>query len=155
MVLSFSRTRQARGTGHQARARSRVRLAVEALEDRTTPSTFTVTTLADSGPGSLRQAILGANAAPGADVIEFAPRVRGTIALTSGQLSITDDLNIDGPGARRLAVSGSDASRVFSISGGVTATLADLTLTHGLADEGARAWNAGNLTISQSVLSSN
>src|SRR6202011_732248 len=33
--------------------------------------TFAVTSLADSGPGSLRQAILDANASPGADVIQF------------------------------------------------------------------------------------
>ena len=36
---------------------SSVRPACEYLEDRTLPSTFTVLTLADSGPGSLRQAI--------------------------------------------------------------------------------------------------
>ena len=34
-------------------------------------ATFTVTTTADSGPGSLRQAILDANASPGADTIVF------------------------------------------------------------------------------------
>ena len=36
------------------------------LEDRTVPSTFTVLNLADSGEGSLRQAVLDANAHPGA-----------------------------------------------------------------------------------------
>jgi len=35
-------------------------------------STFTVSTTADSGPGSLRQAILSANATAGLDVIKFA-----------------------------------------------------------------------------------
>jgi hypothetical protein len=34
-------------------------------------ATFTVTTTADSGAGSLRQAILDAEAAPGADTIQF------------------------------------------------------------------------------------
>ncbi len=34
-------------------------------------ATFTVTNSGDSGPGSLRQAILDANAAAGADVIDF------------------------------------------------------------------------------------
>src|SRR5262245_40609041 len=81
-------------------------LALEQLEGRTVPSTFRVVNLADSGAGSLRQAVLDANAKPGADRITFAPAARdGTIALTSGQLSITDDLRIDGPGASRLTVS--------------------------------------------------
>src|SRR5687767_8640662 len=76
------------------------RLNLEVLEDRCTPSTFTVLNLADSGEGSLRQAVLDANcpAFPGLDVIMFAPAARGTIGLTSGQLSITDHLTIDGPG---------------------------------------------------------
>ncbi len=63
-------------------------------------ATFTVTTTADSGPGSLRQAILDANAAPGADTIDFA--VAGTITPTSALPSITDTVTIDGytaPGA--------------------------------------------------------
>src|SRR5262249_58122482 len=115
------------------------RLHVERLEDRWMPSTFLVENLADSGPDSLRQAILDANASPGADVIDFAPAARdGTITLTSGQLSITDDLTIDGPGADRLAVSGNDASRVFRIGSGVTMDIDDLTITHGRADNGGR-----------------
>src|SRR5215831_19065332 len=67
------------------------RLGIEILEDRTLPSTFTVLNFLDSGPGSLRQAILDANAQPGADLIRFASVARdGTIALTSGELNITD-----------------------------------------------------------------
>src|SRR5262249_32915767 len=88
------------------RPRPTARLSVESLDDRIVPSTFTVGNLADSGPGSLRQAVLDANANPGADVIAFAPEVSGTIALPGGQLGITDALRIDGPGADRLAVSG-------------------------------------------------
>src|SRR6266849_8957736 len=44
---------------------------LEVLEDRTLLSTLLVTTTADSGPGSLRQAILNANANPGLDTIDF------------------------------------------------------------------------------------
>ena len=80
---------------------------VLALEDRTLPSNvFTVVNLADSGPGSLRQAVLDANANPGFDLIVFAPAARSTPGLTAGQLSITDDLAVVGPGADQLAVSG-------------------------------------------------
>jgi hypothetical protein len=42
------------------------------LEDRTLLATFTVTNTMDSGAGSLRQAMLDANAVAGADTIEFA-----------------------------------------------------------------------------------
>src|SRR6516164_6372353 len=95
---------------------------LEILDGRILPSTFTVLNLADGGPGSLRQVVLDANTNPGADVIQFTPGLRGTIALTSGQLSIADDLWINGPGAGRLAVSGNDASRVFQINGSISVT---------------------------------
>src|SRR5262245_12819801 len=94
------------------------RLGIETLEDRTVPSTFTVLNVADSGDGSLRAAIQAAEANPGADVIQFASRVHGTITLTTGELDVRSDLTIDGPGADRLTVSGNDASRVFDVVGG-------------------------------------
>src|SRR5215813_4299098 len=59
---------------------------LDVLEDRTLPSTFTVFRTTDSGVGSLRAAVTAANVAAGADRIAFAPGVRGTIALTSGEL---------------------------------------------------------------------
>jgi hypothetical protein len=46
------------------RRRTGVRLTVESLGERVVPATFLVTTAADDGPGSLRQAILDANASP-------------------------------------------------------------------------------------------
>jgi hypothetical protein len=150
-------------TATSSRRRSRcwrpssTRLCLEGLEDRAVPSTFAVLNLADGGEGSLRQAVLDANAYPGADVIDFAPAARdGTIALTGGQLSITDDLTIDGPGADRLAVSGNDTSRVFRIGSGVTVDIDDLTITHGQADNGGGIWNAGgNLSLTQVIVSEN
>ena len=133
------------------------RLCLEWLEDRRLLSTFSVLNLNDSGPGSLREAIVSANAATGADLIRFAPAARdGTIALAGGQLSITDDLTIDGPGADRLAVSGNDASRVFRIGGGVEVSINGLTVTHGRAvGQGGGILNAGTLTLSHTVLSDN
>ncbi len=61
-------------------------------------ATFVVTTTADAGPGSLRQAILDANAAPGADDIHFnigggGPQV---IAVASALPNVTDPVVIDG-----------------------------------------------------------
>src|SRR5262245_14441314 len=76
-------------------------LRVEALEDRRLLATFTVVNLNDAGPGSLRQSILDANAAPGADEI-LMPTLVGEIHLTSGELLITDSVAITGSSASVL-----------------------------------------------------
>ncbi|HEY2798767.1 MAG TPA: S-layer homology domain-containing protein [Thermoanaerobaculia bacterium] len=61
-------------------------------------STFPVTTAADSGPGSLRQAILDANTNAGPDTITFAIPGSGVhvIKPLTGLPAITQDLTIDG-----------------------------------------------------------
>src|SRR5262249_31323523 len=105
------------------------RPGLEVLEDRCLPSTFTVLNLLDSGAGSLRAAVAAANANPGADTIDF--DVTGTIALTSGQLDITDSLTINGQGASALTVSGEGVSRVFGITGDPTVVIAGLTVANG------------------------
>ncbi|HWM89691.1 MAG TPA: IPTL-CTERM sorting domain-containing protein [Thermoanaerobaculia bacterium] len=97
-------------------------------------ATFTVDNLSDSGPGSLRQAVLDANAAVGADFIIFQAGLTGTITLTSDEILITDSVEITGPGAGVLAVHGNDTSRIFRVQNalvGVNATVSGLTLTHG------------------------
>src|SRR5438270_13490768 len=103
----------------------------EDLEDRTVPSTLTVLNNLDKGAGSLRDAI--AHAKDG-DTIVFDPGLNGqTIALTSDELAIKKSLDIEGPGASKLTVSGGDQYRVFDISEGLTVTIAGLTITHGRA----------------------
>ena len=62
---------------------------------------FTVSNLNDAGPGSLRQAIEDANGLAGADTIGFQAGLTGTITLTTGQLEITDSVDIQGPGRDR------------------------------------------------------
>jgi hypothetical protein len=92
-----------------------------------TLATFTVTNTNDSGAGSLRQAILDANAAAGEDTITFS--TSGTITLTSGQLEVTDDLTITGPGASSLAISGNDSSRVLKVAPSIGNSMSNFTLT--------------------------
>src|SRR5712692_10404888 len=136
---------------------------LEVLEGRTLPSTFTVLNLADSGPGSLRQAILDAEANPGPDVVNVAKGVKGTITVTSGQLNISSDLIVTGPGADRLTVSGNDTSRIFNVLGGgdesgrITVSISGLTLSHGrdLIGAGLRNSFFSDLTLSHVVLSDN
>ena len=55
----------------QSRKRPPVRLSFDLFEERVLLATFTVTSNADSSPGSLRQAILYANTIPGKDTINF------------------------------------------------------------------------------------
>jgi hypothetical protein len=94
----------------KAIARRPYRPCLEALELRCVPST--VTNLLDSGPGSLRQAILDT---PTGGTVDFQVGLRGRITLTSGELLINKDLTIAGPGAGFITVSGNHASRVFGI----------------------------------------
>src|SRR5262245_4226832 len=148
------RTRRDRGRRPKRHRRLDFTPRLEALEDRTVPSTFLVENLADSGPGSLRQAVLDANDQPGADRIFFTGQAHGMIT-PGGQLDVTDDLEIRGPGAELVAVSGNDASRVFEIAPGVAAALDGLTITHGQAENGGGIYNAGALTVDHCTLSAN
>ena len=65
-------------------------------------SPLLVTTTADSGPGSLRQALTDANAQVGADVITVT--ATGTINLQSALPDLTSNITINGPGADLLTV---------------------------------------------------
>ena len=97
---------------------------------------FAVTSTADSGAGTLRQAILDANGSAGADIITFNLPAGSTIALSSPLPPIFGDLLIGGPGAEQLTVSGSATSRVFTVLGG-TVTISGLAVRSGRAQGGA------------------
>jgi uncharacterized repeat protein (TIGR01451 family) len=126
--MNRSRVRLARsGLSSQRRGR---RPVPERLEERSLLSTFTVINTDDSGPGSLRQAILGANALAGLDTIDFDfPRAgRYTIMPLSGLPSIDDPVTIDGTtqpgyaGIPFIELDGSQAATEvgLSLSGGST-----------------------------------
>lgn len=69
-----------------------------AFQVRVVPRIITVTSLADSGPGTLRQALLDANAALGSNTIQFdfPGQAPYTIHLLSDLPPIQDNLFIDG-----------------------------------------------------------
>jgi len=112
-------------------------------------ATITVTNTNDSGPGSLRQALVNAN---DGDTIVFA--VTGTIVLTSDGLVIDNDLTISGPGANRLSINGNQAGYgcVFGIAHNNTVTISGLTITNGLC--GIYSDHA-TLTVSNCIVSDN
>jgi hypothetical protein len=152
-------------------------LSFESLEDRRLLS-ITVNTLVDENDGvaiggiSLRDAIA---AAPAGDTIEFASVLTdagpATIRLTHGELVISKDVTIKGPGPASLTIdaSGNDltphvnegnGSRVFRIDDGAnslrTVAVSGLRLTGGDASGAGGAILAReNLTLVSCVISGN
>jgi hypothetical protein len=122
-------------------------------------TTITVTNTDDAGAGSLRQALADANTGDTIDLTGLS----GTITLTSGQLVIEDAITISGPGASTLAISGNNASRVFSMDqdlAGGTVTISGLTITGGNDEEGGGVFfncedGSGSLVVESSVVTGN
>lgn len=117
-------------------------------------ASFIVTDLADAGPGTLRQAIFDANAAPGDAMISFA--TNGTIRLFTGLPCITNNIVITGPGTNLLIISGNNLTPVFVMDAGTTNVLSDLTIAEGLAIGSLQPYNlttaAGIASASSLVL---
>ena len=121
-------------------------------------------TTANDGKCTLREAITSANnddptSVPpagecangsGADTITFAlpPSTDPSTISLNSELLIADDLQIDGPGASALTISGNDASRVFFVNPGapgatsgppassLSVAISNLTISNGLAKGG-------------------
>ena len=114
------------------------------------PGNFLVTTTADTGPGSLRQAIADANADPcPPSTITFDTNgvfaTPQTITLTNGELLVTNSVTIAGPGPATLTVDGNfpnTTNRVFHVGPGKTVSIAGLTISNGFAT-GSFPDNAG------------
>jgi hypothetical protein len=142
-----------------------VLMAVVVLASPAWAATYTVTNNADSGAGSLRQAIIDADTTTGvADTINFKLGSAATITLTSAQLpTITDGagLTING-GSANITISGANQYRVFTVGSGAKLTLSNLTVADGAAESdpandggGAGINNFGTLEVSNSTLSGN
>ena len=129
-------------------------------------ATFTVTNTADTGPGSLRQAVLDANAAAGADTVVFdaavfsTPQtiaVASTIPVQPGA-QITGTLTIIGPGAHLLTLNGNNTNRFFTIEAGDTFSLSGMTLAQGNRGgefDGGAIRTAGNTTLTNIIFRQN
>jgi len=112
-----------------------------------------VTNTNDSGPGSLRQALAVAN---DGDTID-ATGVSGPIFLTTGELQVTHNVTINGPGAGSLAVNGNATYRGFENFASNVA-ISGFTITNCVAPgtvAGGGILNHGGLTLSDSSIVSN
>jgi fibronectin-binding autotransporter adhesin len=138
--------------GRPAR-RTGFRPSLEALEDRAVPATLTVTNLLDSGPGSLRGQIAASAAG---DTVNFASGLSGTITLTSGELAVSHNLTVQGPGAGTITVSGNNAQRVFHTLRGTSVSISGLTIANGsVSDFGGGIESEGSLSLFSSTLTGN
>jgi hypothetical protein len=128
-----------------------------ALPAAASAATYTVNT-ADSGAGSLRDALTQINASPdpSGDTIEIPA---GTITLGSALPTLDNaatSLTITGAGARATAISGADAYRVFHVTDG-TITITGVTITHGNVSDGGAGLLAegGTTTVNDSAFLAN
>ena len=123
-----------------------------------------VTTTADAGAGSLRQAIDDANSTPGNDQISF--NLTGsssyTIALASALPNIVNastagTLTINGLGASSLTIDYNQGNfSIFTINSGGNLSISGVTVTGAnTSGTGGAFNNSGTLSISNSILSGN
>jgi fibronectin-binding autotransporter adhesin len=106
--------------GPTRRDRARFRPNLDALEGRALLASFLVSSTADAGPGSLRQAIADANATPGADVVTFASSLRNQTITLASPINIADSLTLHGPGANRLTISGGGTTNLLTSAPAMT-----------------------------------
>jgi hypothetical protein len=159
----LSRRHQA-GTKRPARARP----VLERLEDRTVLSNYTAASITD-----LIADINAANAAGGSNTITLVAGNAFTLAAVNNStdggnglpvIATNNNLTIQGNGdtvARSTDV-GTPAIRLFDVAAGASLTLANMTLTNGLAFGGTGMdafgggiYSSGSLTLTSVALSSN
>jgi predicted outer membrane repeat protein len=144
------------------------RLSLECLEDRSLLSTIplTVNTLADdpggpvSGQTTLRDAITQADADTGNQyILNFC--VTGTIDLSNALSDLSNNIEIDGPGASNLTVQRDPSAApfsVFTVDSGTSVSISGMTISGGNAGSGGAGGgidNSGTLTVSDSTFTYN
>lgn len=127
---------------------------------------FIVANTSDAGEGSLRQAVLNANAIAGTDTVRFSDGTAGTVNFTDttpetitvlSEIAIGTPLTIQGTGAGLLSISGGDATRVVAIDTTGAVSLADLTVRNGRSSSGGGIGAQGGvqLLLTRCVVSNN
>ena len=123
-------------------------------------ATFTVTNVNDAGAGSLRQAVLDANASGGSDTIAFAAALNGLTITLASQINVaaaSSTTTIDASAlAQGITVSGNDVARIFALDSTTQLALNRLRLVHGTgANGGAIANSGGQLVLTDCTFTDN
>jgi CSLREA domain-containing protein len=138
-------------------------------------ATFVVNSTVDAvhgscgNPCSLRDAVIAANANPGADIITL-PSGSYQLSLTgvneqaaaTGDLDVAEDLTINGAGSGTTFIDGFAADRVFELIGNVTLTLNGVTVENGFTPlastvklGGGILATTGHVVLNNSVVTEN
>lgn len=144
--------------------------------EATPRDTLRVSTIVDEDNGatepslgtgtSLREALAYAASLGGTQTVSLVPSLTSggpvTITLTNGPLVLPTSVNISGPGADLLTVSGNNAYRIFHVLPGANVTMTGLTLANGRVDNadpfvgsGGALKNEGTLAVTNCVFTNN
>ena len=142
----------------------------EQLEERAVPAAIPlmVTSPADSGPGTLRQAIIMAERPPAVNPNSYVITIKTPVPITldSALPDLSRNITIQFLGAGTSTVQrdpSAPAFRIFTVDAGETVNISGLTIKGGNAltsgtgplGNGGGIENFGTLTVSNSVFSSN
>ena len=106
-----------------------------------------VSTLADSGAGSLRQAMLEANSAAGVDTITFTAGLTGTIDVLSDLPQLDGGIDLQGPGASVITIDGGWTAAGGETSGHALFVLDNLDVADGASTISGVTITGGNAYI--------
>jgi hypothetical protein len=120
-------------------------IPIMSCASRVLAATITVTSTADSGIGSLRDAVSSANSG---DTVVL--NIAGPITVAT-PITISQNLQIRGPGT----ISGGGDSRVFTVSGTFSVTISNVDIDDGFAEfsEGGGIVNNGTLSVRNATFS--
>jgi hypothetical protein len=103
-----------------------------------------VSTLADTGAGSLRQAMLDANSAAGVDTITFTAGLTGTIDVLSDLPHLYEGIDLQGPGASVITIDGGWTAAGGSSTGHTMFVLDDVDVAEGASTISGVTITGGN-----------
>jgi hypothetical protein len=103
-----------------------------------------VSTLADSGVGSLRQAMLDANSAAGVDTITFTAGLTGTIDVQSDLPALNEGIDLQGPGASVITIDGGWTAAGGAATGHSLFVLDDIDVAEGASTISGVTITGGN-----------
>jgi hypothetical protein len=123
---------------------------------------YLVTSTADSGPGTLRDALGSVASYAGSSQIVFSSLLAGQTITLQSELLIQGNITIDGAAAPGLVIAGSYTptsailtGSVFDVAKGATATIRNVSISGGGAQNGGGIDNHGVLTVFGDTIENN